>query len=101
MAFIKKWLFRIFLLVVFVVAMLAASENSELVTLKFVDWQTWEWPVSYWMLCAFGLGLAFGILLNMVTNAKLRLASRTLTKAVQQSNKELDKARATSPLPAE
>jgi uncharacterized integral membrane protein len=92
MNFLKKWLFRIVLFVVFVVALLAASDNSQEVPLTFLDYQTPAWPVSWWMLLAFVVGVGFGLMLNFVSNTKLRMDARKASKTVAKTSKELDEA---------
>ncbi len=96
MVFLKKWLLRLVILIVFVAALLAASDNSDDVTLKFMEWQTPAWPVSWWVLAAFVLGTAFGMLLNTVTNTRLRMNVRSANKQISAREKELDEARASS-----
>lgn len=76
MEFIKRWLFRLLLLVIFVVALLAASDNSQEARLGFLGYETPEWPLSWWMLTAFVVGVLFGVLLNAWSNTKLRLKAR-------------------------
>ncbi len=93
MAFLKKWLVRLLILVVFITALLAASDNSSEVPLTFLDWQTPAWPVSWWVLSAFLLGTLFGILLNFVSNTRLRLDARKANKSVQKTVLELDRVK--------
>ena len=93
MNFVRKWLFRLFLLVVAIVALLLAADNSTEVPLTFLEWQTPSAPVSWWMLGAFVAGTLFGMMTNVWANTRLRLASRQANKALAQSNQELDKAR--------
>lgn len=96
MKLIKKWLFRALLLVVFLVVLVAASENDTEVSLVFIDYRTAEWPVSWWMLAAFVIGLFLGSALNLFSNTKLRLKHRVAEKKVVETARELDQARATS-----
>lgn len=76
MELIKRWLFRLLLLVIFVVALLAASDNSQEARLGFLGYETPEWPLSWWILAAFVVGVLFGVLLNTWSNTKLRLKAR-------------------------
>ena len=96
MTLLKKWLFRLLLLLVFVVALLLASDNSNEVPLRLLDYQTPVWPISWWMLTAFVIGVLFGTLLNTWSNTKLRISARNANKQVEKSAKELDKTRAQS-----
>ena len=96
MNLIKKWLFRLVLLIVFVVALLAASDNSHEVPLTFLEYQSPEWPISWWMLAAFIVGVLFGTLLNTWSNTKLRVSVRKANKQVDKTNSELDKTKSES-----
>ncbi len=92
MTFIKKWLLRALLLLVFILVLLAASENSQAVALVFLDFSSPQWPVSWWMLVAFVIGLGFGLLLNTLTNTRLRLDARRAKKVVEESRRALDQS---------
>lgn len=94
MAFIKKTLFIFIALIVFIVALLAAADNSAEVALKFLDYETPVWPISWWMLAAFVAGVLFGNLLNLVSNTRLRMGARQANKAANLRTKELDQAKA-------
>jgi len=96
MTLLKKWLFRLVLLMIFIVALLLASDNSNEVPLRFLDYQTPVWPISWWMLTAFVIGVLFSTLLNTWSNTKLRISARNANKQVEKSTKELDKTRAQS-----
>jgi lipopolysaccharide assembly protein A len=93
MTFIKKWSLRTLLLLVFIVVLLAASENSQAVALVFLDFKSPQWPVSWWMLVAFVIGLGFGLVLNTLTNTRLRLDARRAKKIVAESQRALDQSR--------
>ena len=96
MTLLKKWLFRLLLFGVFIAALVGASDNSTEVPLTFLDDQTPVWPISWWMLAAFVIGVLFGTLLNTWSNTKLRISARNANKQVKKSAKELDKSRAQS-----
>ena len=96
MNLLKKWLFRLLLFIIFVAALVGASDNSNEVPLTFLDYQTPVWPISWWMLLAFVIGVLFGTLLNTWSNTKLRISARNANKQVEKSAKELDKTRAQS-----
>lgn len=96
MRLIRRWLFRAILLVIFLVALVAASENSTEVSLVFIDYKTPEWPVAWWILSAFVAGLFLGGLFNLSSNTKLRLKHRVAEKKVVATTRELDEVRATS-----
>ena len=94
MALIKKILFTFIALIVFVIALLAAADNSEEVALKFLEYETPIWPISWWVLIAFVLGTLFGNLLNIVANTKLRLNARAASKTAASRTREMDKLKA-------
>ena len=93
MTFIRKVLFFILLVFLFVIALLAAADNSDAVALKFLDWRSPVWPVSWWMLMAFVIGVLFGIALNFYSNTLLRLDARHANKAAVDRTRQLDRAR--------
>lgn len=86
MNLIKRWLFRLLLLVIFVVALLAAADNSQQARLGFLGYQTPEWPLSWWMLTAFVVGVLFGVLLNTWSNARLRFKARQANRQVTEKH---------------
>ena len=94
MGFIKKVLFLSVALVVFLVALLAAAENSEEVALRFLAYKSPVWPISWWMVTAFVVGVVFGSLLNVVSNTRLRIESRRERKIAQGRTQDLDKSKA-------
>ena len=98
MNLIKKWLFRLLVVLVFVAAMLAASDNSTEVPLTFLEYKTPEWPISWWMLSAFVICVMFGTVLNTWSNTKLRINARSANKKVEKTVRELDKTKS-EPLP--
>lgn len=83
MNFIKKWLLRVLVLIVFIVVLLLATDNSETVALTFLGMKSVSWPISWWMVCAFIVGLLLGLALNLVSNTILRLAARKTNPPAQ------------------
>ena len=57
------------------------------------DFKSPQWPVSWWMLVAFVIGLGFGLVLNTLTNTRLRLDARRAKKIVAESQRALDQSR--------
>lgn len=94
MTFIKKWLFRLLLLIVCIVAFLAASDNSTEVTLVFLDSKSPKWPISWWILSGFVVGIGVGLMLNTVSTTRMKLEMRRTKRQVSQSNDALDGLRA-------
>jgi uncharacterized integral membrane protein len=94
MGFIKKVLFLSIALVVFLIALLAAADNSAEVALRFLEYESPVWPISWWMIAAFVVGVAFGNLLNVVSSTRLRMESRRDRKIAQGRIKDLDQVKA-------
>ena len=94
MGFIKKTLFLSIALVAFLVALLAAADNSSEVALRFLEYETPVWPISWWMISAFVIGVVFGNLLNVVANTRLRMDARRARQTADGRTQELDQARA-------
>ena len=94
MGFIKKTLFLFLALVAFLIALLAAADNSAEVALRFLEYETPVWPISWWMITAFVVGVVFGNLLNVVSNTRLRMDARRARKTADVRTQELDQARA-------
>ncbi len=99
MTFLKKWLFRLFLFIVCIAAFLAASDNSAEVTLVFLDAESPRWPISWWILSGFVIGVFFGLLLAAVSTTKMKLEVRKVKKQVSKSHGALDNLRAADELP--
>lgn len=94
MNFLRKLGFYLIALVVAVIALLAGADNSDAVTLRFLEWESTSLPVSAWILMAFVLGIAFGAALNFMTNTRLRMDARAANKTAAVRTRELDQARA-------
>lgn len=99
MNLVKKWAFRLVLFIVFLVALIAATDNSQEVALTFVGYKTRTAPLSWWVLAAFVLGIIFAMVINFFTNTKLRMAARKASRSAEKTNRALDKAKA-APAPA-
>lgn len=96
MNFIKRTVFILVALVAAAVALLAAADNSDEVTLKFLEWQSPVWPISWWILTAFVVGVLFGTALNLVSNTRLRMNVRKANKTAAGRTRELDQVKASS-----
>ncbi len=60
MSWIKKQLLKVSLVITFLVVAVIASENSDVVRLRFLDFESANWPVSWWLLAAFVVGFGLG-----------------------------------------
>jgi uncharacterized integral membrane protein len=98
MAFLKKWSLRLLLLVVFVIVLVLATDNSQQVGLSFLGYQSFEGPLSWWVIGAFALGMIFSMTLNVMTTTRLKLDVRRARNSAEQSLVALDKANAMNKL---
>jgi len=94
MGFIKKMLFLFVVLIAFLIVLLAAADNSAEVALRFLEYESAVWPISWWMISAFVIGVAFGNLLNVFSNTRLRMEARRERKIAQGRIRGLDEAKA-------
>ncbi|MGI9323073.1 MAG: LapA family protein [Pseudomonadales bacterium] len=85
MAWLRKWTFLLLMLLVFVLVLLAAADNSEPVALRFLQYETFALPVSWWMLAAFALGALVNALANLDIRVKLWRAKRSAARDEQGS----------------
>ena len=97
MNFLKKTIFWLVAVLVFLIALLAAADNSEEVALRFLSTETPVLPISWWMLLAFIAGVLFGTLLNVVSNTRLRMNARSASRTAEARARELDQAKALPP----
>ena len=56
----------------FLALLFLSLQNSELVTLKFYHWWSWEAPLVFVVLIAFALGVAAGLLAGVVRTSRLK-----------------------------
>jgi len=58
--------------VLFLALLLLSLQNSELVTLKFYHWWSWQAPLIFIVLVAFAVGVAAGLLAGAMRAARLK-----------------------------
>jgi uncharacterized integral membrane protein len=58
--------------VLFVALLFLSLQNSELVTVRFYHWFSWQAPLIFLLLIAFAAGVAAGLLASLVRSARLR-----------------------------
>jgi uncharacterized integral membrane protein len=63
--------------VLFLALLFLSLQNSELVTLKFYHWWSWQAPLIFIVLIAFAAGVAAGLLAGAMRSARL---SRQLSR---------------------
>jgi lipopolysaccharide assembly protein A len=66
---ILRWIVGVAL---FLALLLLSLQNSELVTLKFYHWWSWQAPLIFVVLVAFASGVAAGLLAGAVRSARLK-----------------------------
>ena len=57
--------------VIFLALLFLSLQNSELVTLKFYHWWSWQAPLIFIVLIAFAAGTAAGLLAGAIRSARL------------------------------
>ena len=55
----------------FLALLLLSLQNSDLVTLKFYHWWSWQAPLIFVVLIAFAIGAAAGLLAGAIRSARL------------------------------
>jgi uncharacterized integral membrane protein len=56
----------------FIALLFLSLQNSELVTLKFYHWWSWQAPLIFIVLIAFAIGVAAGLLAGAMRSARLK-----------------------------
>jgi putative membrane protein len=75
----------------FLVLLLLALQNSELVTLKFYHWWSWQAPLIFIVLIAFAIGVAAGLSAGAVRSARLKRQLNRVRR--ERSRSDLPSAR--------
>ena len=91
MAFFKKWFFRLLLILLSVVALLIAVENSSEVAITVLTYPIPSLPLSWLIIFAFIFGFVIGSLLNVVYIARARLRTREIERQVFAAQSEIDR----------
>jgi uncharacterized integral membrane protein len=64
----------------FLALLFLSLQNSELVTLKFYHWWSWQAPLIFVVLVAFVLGVAAGLLAGAMRSSKLKRQLNRLSR---------------------
>lgn len=64
--------------VVFAALLFLSLQNSELVTVRFYHWFSWQAPLIILLLLAFGTGIVAGLLAGLFRSARLKRQLRRL-----------------------
>ena len=98
MALFKRSLLRLFAGIVFVVVLVAASDNSDPVTLKFLDWESDVLPLAWWVLGSFLAGWLFSSMFGYITTIGLRNQVRQANKFKPHDDQKLAQSPLQSPV---
>ena len=74
---LKRVITRIVLAFLVTAAFILATENSDAVSLKLLHLETEAWPVSWWMVLSFFLGVSIGQLISNVNRWLTRKSGDT------------------------
>ena len=72
----------------FLALLFLSLQNSELVTLKFYHWWSWQAPLIFVVLIAFAIGAAAGLLAGAVRSARLSRQLSRLRREQRQRGAE-------------
>jgi len=75
---IVRWIVGVTL---FLALLFLSLQNSELVTLKFYHWWSWEAPLVFVVLIAFALGVAAGLLAGALRASRLKRELNRMKRA--------------------
>jgi putative membrane protein len=93
MNYIKRLLLGLLLGILFIVGLVYGTDNSTPVSLAFLNWKSPEWPVSWWVMVAFALGIGVGYLMNIGMSVRTKVGTLKTKRELQKSKDELDKLR--------
>jgi len=85
----------------FLALLLLSLQNSEVVTLKFYHWWSWQAPLIFIVLIAFAIGVAAGLLAGAVRSARLKRQLARLRRERSQSGLPATRQRTAAGLRAE
>ena len=98
MGLFKRSLLRLFAGILFVVVLVAAIDNSDPVTLKFLDLESGALPVAWWLLGSFLAGWLLSSMSGYITTIGLRKQVRQTNKVNSQDNQKLAQSPPQSPV---
>jgi putative membrane protein len=67
--------------VLFLALLLLSLQNSELVTLKFYHWWSWQAPLIFVVLIAFAVGVGAGLAAGVLRTTRLKRELNRLRRA--------------------
>jgi uncharacterized membrane protein YciS (DUF1049 family) len=96
MTSLKKLLLALLLAIVFILVLIGVTDNSSLVALTFIDYSTPQWPIAWWVLIAFAMGVLLGYLIGFGGNVKTRIEVMKSRRELQKSNQRLEQLQQTA-----
>ena len=75
---VVRWIVGV---VLFLALLFLSLQNSELVTLKFYHWWSWEAPLVFVVLIAFAIGVAAGLVAGALRASRLKREINRMKRA--------------------
>ena len=72
--------------VLFVALLFLALQNSDLATVRFYHWFSWQAPLIFLLLTAFAAGVAAGLLAGLARAARLKRQLARLRKELRRAD---------------
>ena len=72
--------------IVFLALLFLSLQNSELATVRFYHWFSWQAPLIFLLLTAFAAGVAAGVLASLARTARLKRQLARLRKELRRAD---------------
>jgi lipopolysaccharide assembly protein A len=72
--------------IVFLALLFLSLQNSELATVRFYHWFSWQAPLIFLLLTAFAAGVAAGLLASLARTARLKRQLARLRKELRRAD---------------
>jgi len=92
-----RWIFRLILIILSVIAFGLLAVNQQQVSLEFLKWRTPEMDLFWYLLITLVFGILIGWVLAGYSMFSLKLAERRERKQKLQAQTELDALKAATP----
>jgi len=73
--------------IVFLALLFLSLQNSELATVRFYHWFSWQAPLIFLLLTAFAAGVAAGLLASLARTARLKRQLARLRKELRRADR--------------
>ena len=91
MTLLLRVLLILLAIVLFFFGLFAVDQTQ--VSLAFLDWRTPEWSLFWWLLLAFGIGLATGATAMALATVRRSFENRRLRRELERNTSELRQLR--------